>query len=144
MRGTGEFKGLGRARRGQLAIEYLLVTGFQLALITILAGYGFLLYFDTVKNAQVVSSVDTITEGVNRAYSMGPGNVLIVSVTLPDGTTNSQVGTPTSYHYRFTIDGQAVQEIVQTHVSGNLPTTSGTYRIRIENVDSNVVVSVVP
>jgi hypothetical protein len=126
-----------------MAIEYLLVTGFQLALITILAGYGFMLYFDTVKNTQMTNSIDSLVEGANRAYSLGPGNVLVVQITLPDGTTASSVGSPTPRYFDFDISGMDLQGIVNPNLSGTLPTGPGTYNIRMENRDSNIILSVV-
>lgn len=141
--GTGFRIRRAQRARGQLAIEYLLVTGFQLALITILAGYGFLLYFETVKNAQTISAVNSLVDGVNRTYSLGPGNAMVVEINLPDGTTASSVGIAYPSVFDFTISGISVQGITDAPLSGTLPSSPGLYLIRIENRDTNVFLSVV-
>jgi len=129
-------------KRGQVAVEYLGTMAFLLVVITILSAFAYTTYFDTIKHRMLDDSLNSLSETVNQAYSLGKGTVLFVRINLPDGVTDSNAS---GRHVGFTFVASAGSSeywnAVDANVFGALPTSAGPHIIKVEYADQNVVLS---
>lgn len=77
--------------RGQVGLEYLTFTAFLLLVAVVLFAYSFVQYSTTVQLVQAQAATDQIAAAVDFVYAKGPGNTVIVDVTLPSGLTDFRV-----------------------------------------------------
>ncbi|MAG18251.1 MAG: hypothetical protein CL944_02135 [Candidatus Diapherotrites archaeon] len=70
-------------QRGQVALEYLVITGFVLLIVGILVGFAF---FSFNQNAQIVKASKSVSEITNTAdlvASFGEGSTIVFEVDIP-------------------------------------------------------------
>lgn len=77
--------------RAQVGLEYLTFTAFLLLVAVILFAYSFVQYSTTVQLVQVQAATDQVAAAVDFVYAKGPGNTVVVDVTLPAGLTEFRV-----------------------------------------------------
>ena len=77
--------------RAQVGLEYLTFTAFLLLVAVILFAYSFVQYSTSVQLVQTQAATDQIASAVDFVYAKGPGNTVIVDVTLPSGLTEFRV-----------------------------------------------------
>lgn len=74
--------------RAQIALEYLILTGFILVVVSIIFAFSFISYSQNIRMAKATEAVAKISNAVDDVYTRGPGNSRFVEITLPDGLEN--------------------------------------------------------
>ncbi|MBU0636134.1 hypothetical protein KKE06_03855 [Candidatus Micrarchaeota archaeon] len=133
--------GLGK-KRGQVSFEFLVLVGFILVFIAIIASVAFMIFSDSFTSQQTTDAVQILEKSVNHVYGLGAGNVVVISITLPGTVSDSFVGGLSGKELGFTATTLAGDQNywIQTDstVTGFLPTASGTFSIRVR-ADVNAV-----
>ncbi len=132
---------------GQIAIEFLLLAVFLLAIITIVGGFSLLFFSDSVSNSQVRDALRVLQTGVNHVYGMGPGNTVVVSVSLPQNVLDSNVGGLSGKELAFTVAGfggnQSYWAMTDANVIGTIPSSLGTFSVRVTSDVNHVLLALV-
>jgi hypothetical protein len=129
------FFGLQAKRSGQVSVEYLVLTILLLGFVIILGGIAFIVFSDSFSSNQVLDSLRILQTAVNHVNALGPGNSVVVSISLPQIVVDSNVGGVSGKELVFvvsTIGGdQPVWIETDANVLGSLPKTQGTFPLRI-------------
>lgn len=70
-------------RKGQVATEYILITGFVLIAVTIIFTYSYVSNNQNIKITQANNAVDKLVNKADLIYALGPDNNQFVEVTFP-------------------------------------------------------------
>lgn len=128
--------GSGRARRGQVALEYLVMIGFGLMIATplILQGQESLRSLNQVdQTAKVTDALDAAQETAGLVYSQGPPARTSTVISVPRGVVASSVnGSLFSYTVRLASGNASYFRRVGFTVKGGLPTSPGRYLLIAE------------
>ena len=131
--------------KGQVALEYLLITGFLL----LAAGLIFIYSIITLDQSLNISKADTalskIAATVEAVSANGPGNKIFVNAQLPNEISSNQitVSNKTISMTIPTISGQNERYITtNAQLTPTTITTNGSFiTIKAESVDENVELS---
>ncbi|MCX6798476.1 MAG: hypothetical protein NTW59_00030 [Candidatus Diapherotrites archaeon] len=77
--------------RGQIATEYLIVTGFILALVTVIFGYSYVNYDQNIKINQANAVLDMLVNKADYVYALGPDNNQFAEVLIPSNVSTVRV-----------------------------------------------------
>ena len=77
--------------RAQVGLEYLVFTAFLLGMVVILFAYAFVTYSSSLQQAQTTAAVQQLAAAVDFVYAKGPGNAVLVDITLPAGLNEFRV-----------------------------------------------------
>ena len=132
-------------KKGQVAIEYLILTAFLLVVVIIIFGYSFVVLNENSKLEVAKSSVRALVTASDQVSVLGPGNAIIVKFELPD---NAQSVDARGHGVNVRLNQLAgISDVVDYSVSNitpvSLPAGFGVYNVRVEAVDENVVFTVV-
>ncbi|HLC79445.1 MAG TPA: hypothetical protein VJG83_03360 [archaeon] len=131
--------------RAQLALEYVVITGFILAIAGIIFGFSLLSFNENSSLTQAQDAVSRLVAHANIAASLGDGSRIFFYIDLPEGVES------------FSLSGKSVNMLL-ARVSGDtqvydyskanltpifLPTSKGRKSLSAQYSDGNVVVSVV-
>lgn len=135
-----------RKKRGQAAIEYVILVGTLMVFLIPVVYYALNESSYRVKMNQLDNAVKRVAKVADVVYALGPGAQDVVVITIPYGVLSSQVanysinlevsalGGDSDYGYRTV-----------GNVTGSLPILPGTYRILIQHLRESVInVSVKP
>jgi len=75
-------------KRAQIASEYLMLTAFILAAVSIIFVFSFLNYSQNIKVAQANEALSKIASAIDDVYMRGEGNTRFVFVAFPEGMTD--------------------------------------------------------
>ena len=78
-------------KRAQIAMEYLIITIFLLAIITITFAYSFINYNQNIMITQANNAIDSLINKADYVYSLGPENSQFTWITLPIGTQSVSI-----------------------------------------------------
>ncbi|MFH1391223.1 MAG: hypothetical protein ABIH20_02835 [Candidatus Diapherotrites archaeon] len=128
------------SHRGQVALEYLVITGFLLLIVGILAGFAF---FSFNQNSQIVKAVKSVSEITNTAdmvASFGEGSTIIFKVDIPyEVQYFSLAGKSATVAFN---DNTQIFDYTKVNLTPiTLPTQSGRIKLSASFVDGNVVVT---
>ncbi len=70
-------------KKGQVATEYLIITGFILVIVTVVFVYSFVSNNQNIKTSQANNSLDKLVNKADLVYALGPDNNQFVDITLP-------------------------------------------------------------
>ncbi len=132
-------------KKGQVALEYLILTAFVLIIIIIIFAYSFVVLMENSKIEVALSSVRKLASAADQVSALGPENTVIVRIELPDNASGFQVG-ESSVSMRLTQLAGITDVVEYSSASitpASLPSTFGSYSIKVEVVDANVVFSVI-
>ena len=73
--------------KGQVSLEYIILIGLILIVLTPLFYYGLTKSNESIKYNQAEEAVKTIAGAANNVYSSGLGGKKIVKITIPSGTS---------------------------------------------------------
>jgi hypothetical protein len=125
-------------------MEYLVLAVLLLAFIAILGGAAFILFSDSFASNQVYDSLRSLQTAVNHVNGLGPGNSVVVSVSLPPSILDSNVGGVSGKELVFVVAGingnQSFWIETDANVFGSLPKTQGTFSMRISSDVNGVFV----
>ncbi len=133
---------MGRGERGQIAMEYLLVTGFAFLLllpIIIIAYQQSATYVDDVTSAQIQKVGNEIINAANTVYYSGPPTKKTVRVYFPKNIYSVEFKNTAIV---FTAQGQGgayeYAVVADTNMTGNISTFDGIHVLTVE-AKKNVV-----
>jgi len=72
-------------KKGQVSTEYMVVTGFILAVVTVIFAYSYVSNSETIKVNQASNALDRMVNKADLVYALGPDNNHFVFVTFPEG-----------------------------------------------------------
>ncbi|MFH1376148.1 MAG: class III signal peptide-containing protein [Candidatus Woesearchaeota archaeon] len=127
-------------KRGQAALEYLILVGVLLVLLITIFNYVFFHSSQNIKIEQAEDSVQTLGKTADTIYTLGPGNRDFVYVNMPGSIKETRIE-ENLIMIRLTLFGGDSDFYVYTNaqVNGTLPTEKGRYKIKLETLDSGVV-----
>ena len=70
-------------RKAQVATEYLVITGFLLAIVTVLFAYSYINYDWAIKTNSANAVLDALVNKADYVYALGPDNNQLVEVVIP-------------------------------------------------------------
>lgn len=128
-----------------MAFEYLVLTAFLLVVAIILFAYSFFVLVENSKISVALSSVRSLATASDQVSVLGPGNAVIVRISLPDNV-ESVTALGKGINFRLNqLSGQAdVTEYTIADITpASLPAGFGVYDVKVEAGDQNVTLSVV-
>ena len=72
-------------KKAQIAMEYLILTGFILVAVALIFAFSFLNYNQNIRVAKTGEALSKIANAVDDVYTRGEGNTRFVKMTWPDG-----------------------------------------------------------
>ena len=70
-------------RNAQVATEYIVITGFLLAIITVIFAYSYTNYDQAIKTNAANAVLDALVNKADYVYALGPDNNQLVEVVIP-------------------------------------------------------------
>jgi len=133
-----------QAPKGQASVEYIMLVGVCLLIITLLSAYSFVSYSDTVSTNQAQTSIKILQNAIKEVYSLGEGNSTVVTISLPTNVSNVIIQNK-SLLIQTTSFGSTSDSLVEfdNNLSGSLPTSEGTYDVQVKNNNGIVSLNVV-
>lgn len=134
-----------RGRRGQVAIEYLLIVMFAFMMIIplVITFYSESARFhDEVTSAQITQVKDALLGAVEEVYYLGPPSKQTLTLRFPEQITSTEVTDDTiiftvmSSSGKYELVGYAV-----TDVSGTIGTFDGIHTITVTATETNVLIN---
>jgi uncharacterized protein (UPF0333 family) len=131
-------------KRGQVAVEYMVLIGVLLLIVAFIAGYAILVYNETISTTQFQSSIKNLSDSVNNVYYLGNGNSMKVEFTIPSNVVsitfqNNTIVTQSNSFNRLVED----LIILDTNVIGDIPIVVGTHDLLIKNINGDVNVGII-
>lgn len=137
-------------KRGQVSIEYIMITGLLLLVTIPLFAYAFIEVNRSVQMNHAEDAVNTLANAADTVYSLGPGSKKYVWITTPGGVTQSCAGlvegsltctNSKEVSMKMYIFGGESDVFAKTKptVIGSIPTAKGSHRIAVESLGSGVV-----
>ncbi len=137
-------------KRGQVSIEYIMITGLLLLVTIPLFAYAFVEVSRSVQMNHAEDAVNTLANAADTVYSLGPGSKKYVWITTPGGVTQSCVGSvegsltctnSKEVSMKMYIFGGESDVFAKTKptIVGSIPTAKGPHRIAVESLGSGVV-----
>ncbi|MDO8625225.1 MAG: hypothetical protein Q7R47_04015 [Candidatus Diapherotrites archaeon] len=124
-----------------------MLTVTMLLFVAVVGGSSFLTFSESVASQTVSDSLRTLQNGVNHVYSLGPGNSLVVDVSLPSSVVDSNVGGLTGTELGFDVSSAFGSKgffvYTDANVAGALPKHAGNFRIKLVSLGSDVNVAVI-
>jgi len=129
--------------KGQVALEYLLLTVMLLTIVGILFVYSLVIYNDTLNSSKAQNYVEQLANAANQVSAWGPGTKLYVEAELPAGVQSAR-----AEYKSITVRVQMLGGISDIYAFTkaditpvNLPVTQGLQALKVEMVDANIVIS---
>ena len=126
--------------KGQTSFEYVILVGAILVLVVPLFYYVSYESSTNLRINQANDAVKSIARTADTIYAFGPGAKNYVWVTIPSGINNVTI-----------LDNEIIMTLTQyggktdlvaytrANITGNIPSSQGTYKIPIEMLDSDEV-----
>lgn len=128
---------------GQAGIEYVILLGVLLFFFIPIIYYSLTESTLQVKMSQAENIVNRLGKAVDAVFALGPGSAEIIPITVPDGVMSTLVGGQTQREIILNLTGfggiSEVHTSTRANITGSLPTTKGTYFIKVETLPSGVV-----
>ena len=129
-------------KKAQVAMEYLVLVGFMLFIISIATAYALFTYYENVKISSVRTTVYDLQKASNQVYALGPGNSIFVEFSLPDGVSEDSLAINDFLFYRvqlFSGESDFIVDLKGNITEFDLPTYHGPHTIKVTVVDENIV-----
>ncbi len=133
-------------KRGQAGIEYVILVGLLLFFFIPLIHYSFQETNNSIKESQLDSFIGRLSKGVETVHSIGPGSKEIIVVTLPRGIQeanliNGEEGSLSEIVLKVEFRGGVsdIHATVKPRIFGTLPTSPGTYHLRLVSLNETSV-----
>jgi uncharacterized protein (UPF0333 family) len=72
--------------KGQVATEYLMITGFILVAVMLIFSYSYISNNQNIRISQANTSIDRLVNAADLVYALGPDNNQFVEIEFPVGT----------------------------------------------------------
>ena len=74
-----------KEKKAQIAMEYLILTGFILVAVAVIFAFSFINYNQNIRAAKTGEAISKLANAVDDVYTRGEGNTRFVKITWPDG-----------------------------------------------------------
>ncbi len=78
-------------KKAQIAMEYLILTGFILVAVALIFGFSFINYNQNIRIAKTSEAISKLSNAVDDIYTRGEGNTRFVKISWPDGMKNISI-----------------------------------------------------
>jgi len=127
-------------KRGQAAIEYVILVGTLLVFLIPVVYYSLNESSYSIKMNQIDDAVKRLSKVADVVYALGPGARDVVIITIPYGVESAGIGNH-SINLKVSALGGISDYGYNTiaEVNGSLPITPGTYRILLSHLPEGYV-----
>ena len=133
-------------KRGQAGIEYVILTGLLLFFLIPLVHYSTVETNNAIRDSQLESYVSRLSKAIDAVRSMGPDSMEIVVITAPKGIkTAALVNDVASGASEILLQIEFAGGISDVHagvkplIYGAIPSTSGTYHLKVKSLNESSV-----
>ena len=124
-------------KRGQVSLEYLVLTGFILAVVAVLFSYSYISNSETIKVNQANTALDKLVNKADLVYALGPDNNHFVFVTFPIGIESIQDVTVCSNGYQQHYG----EGVASCSGAGQAPVTAGGIEMGVSLIGGHATIS---
>lgn len=125
--------------KGQVALEYLMITGIVIAVAVSVFVFALLYSTDSVASLEAQDAVNSIAKTADTAYAMGKGGFLTTTVSIPSNVISSEVNENiVKLTIRTTGGVSDVVGISKSTLNGSVPSIGGVYKISVNMTSPNV------
>ena len=78
-------------KKAQIAVEYLILTGFILITVALVFSFTFVNYNQNIRAAKTSEAISKLANAVDDVYTRGEGNTRFVKITWPDGLKDLRI-----------------------------------------------------
>jgi hypothetical protein len=133
-------------KRGQYAVEYLVVVGFSILLLIPIIVMLTSNYIDmrySLSSYQTYSAATEIRDAAVKVYHLGEGSMTEVAVNLPSGVESSSIA---NNEILFVVSAPKEMvtdsySVVPMNISGILPSTPGRHIVKVTSNGDTVILS---
>ncbi|MFH1234441.1 MAG: hypothetical protein V1493_02410 [Candidatus Diapherotrites archaeon] len=123
-------------RRGQAALEYLIIAATLMLATAVMLGYVLPAYSNATQIEQAGTALNILTAAADKVYALGPGSALVVEITLPSGVNSI---TASENFIAMDVEGSTSLAVFDFNITpGTIPPTQGYHKIQAEAIDENV------
>lgn len=131
--------------KAQSATEYIILTGVALILVTAIFYYfhtSSTIFSNSVRVSWAQNAVNSIRDKANSVCLMGSPAKIIFDIYIPSGVARAGLKNQTAY-INLTMDNYFTDVFANSvcNLTGSIPTTEGTKRMKVEALGVNVDVS---
>ena len=131
-------------KKGQVAVEYMMLIGVLLILVAFLSGYAFFVYNESITSNQFMSSVKNLADTINNVYYLGNGNSMAFDFVIPSNVISIEFQNIRILTHVDSFGGDIEDSVfVDTNVTGSIPIIIGTHKVLVKNINGDVNVSVI-
>lgn len=129
-----------RGRKAQVGVEVMLFVGIALLALTILLTYSYRQSSSTITIEQAADAVNTLAKTADSVYALGPGTEQYVYITTPGNIAGTSVS-GRSVLMQIHVFGKVsdIHAVSKANLTGDIPDSRGTYRIKVKTLDSGIV-----
>ncbi|HLC74361.1 MAG TPA: hypothetical protein VJH88_00725 [Candidatus Nanoarchaeia archaeon] len=126
--------------RAQASFEYIILVGIMLALVVPVFYYAVTASSENIKQRQAEDVVESLKKAADEVYALGPGTRRFVLVSMP-GTVDNLTINENELTLKLTTFGEPSEIVAFTkaQLTGDIPIVRGSYQIKVEHLDSGVV-----
>ena len=129
-------------KRGQVALEYMLLIGLIIAVILPLFYYSFSTITQNTQMAKASTMVNTIVETADTLYALGSGSQELIVIEVPRGVENITIqGKEIIVKIRIFSGLSDVSAKSKTNMTGTLNKTRGSWHVLIKNENNTIQIS---
>ena len=127
--------------KSQISIEYILILGFLILVTLPLIYYGISTANKETYDTNTAKMLKEIAIKADKVYALGPGNIEIYRVTVPSNTIDFKIQDNHDIVLTVKLKNSNLDYFSTTtaNLTGILPTTPGTYSLRMESYDNATV-----
>ena len=129
-------------RRGQVALEYILLIGLIIAAILPIFYYSFSTIIHTIKMNKAYSMVNEIVETADMLYALGPGSQEVIVIGIPGGVESITIQ-DNEINIKMIIFSSTSDIFARSkaNMNGTLPTKSGSLHVLMKNENNTIQIS---
>ena len=129
-----------KGKRGQASLEYAMIVGLMMLVTVPVFYYANAKVSNDLSLTKVDDAVTSLTAAADTVYLSGPGTVKLVWIDLPGGVTSTEVS-GRHVSVKFNVNGQEteIHGLSKAELTGSVPDSQGTYRMKVEMLDSGTV-----
>jgi len=128
--------------KSQVALEYLLVVGFGLAVVIPVFYYSIIYSSESVMTSQAQDAVNTLAKNADYVYSLGSGSSAKVTITIPQKVLNTTIQDKfILIQLKLSSGITDIKAMAKANLTGSIPNTPGTYNIFLNMTEKEVKIS---
>ena len=131
--------------RAQVSVEYLIVVGIGLLLLTPVILYATSLLFSSKKELRIElaeDAVESLAEAADWVYSLGPPSRMELTIYIPEKVNETLIENHTIL-MKLEDYPSPISTTTKANVTGNIPVENGYYKVLVIAEENCVNISVV-